>query len=554
MSGQDVTSPKPTSENPLTSVSTEASDSKNPDAFPALDAPVDPDTYRVGPFDQLVITIPQLQSNVPLVVSPDNQVILPRGFAPLDVGGMTLSELKDTVTQLYQARSNSYRNVVISLAVPRRVRVRVVGDVLASGSLVLTAADRVSTAVDAANTPGDRLSKPELEAQLLVQADRRRSGEFMGTQTARLRSVIVRHIDGTSEIVDLVRWRYLADATQNPSLREGDEIEVPVERRTEPMIGVSGGVGKDVSMPFRPGDNALLLLRCGAAPAGPGIRYELKRAGNGGIQSITLDGSDTAALDAMLLRPGDYLIVTDDRAEATTGRGTGMVEISGEVMREGTYPIVPGVTNLSDVFAAAGGPTPNAALNGARIDRKIDRSGTPLDHIVTDPVSVMSTSSLSLEDTTRLSRDIRAQSNRVSVDVAGLIGRRDMSCDVALQDGDRIVVPPNPRHVEIIGRVSFPGAVAYVAGATLAYYVDKVGGFTNAADRSRVEVTRFGNGVWENPTDVSIMPGDVIYVPGEREAPARTPLEITATILGIAGALAGLTQAIIGIVNALTRK
>ncbi len=533
----------------------EGTESTSSDQFPPLEAPVNPDYYRVGPFDQFILTIPQLPvSSVHLVVSPDNQLVLPRGFSPINVAGLSLTDVRRRVAALYRERSSTYTNVSLSLAIPRRVRVRVVGDVLTSGPLVLTAADRVSTAIEIANTPTERLTKTELQEIISRQAEMRRAGTFMGTQTTRLRGIVVRHIDGTADRVDLVRWRYMDDETQNPMLREGDEIEVVPSDKEGPVVGISTGAGDRTDIPYRTGDNALLLVRAGALQLEPGIRVEIKRVGAGGIETVSLTGADSTALAAVAIHPGDYLVAVDERVRASTGPETGLVEVQGAIARRGMYPIVPGVTHLSEVLNAAGGPTGDAALNGAYIVRKIDRGESPIVDVKTDPAAIMSTSGLSLDDTTRLARDLITQASRVSVDMDGLVRRGDQTRDVTLRDGDRIVIPVSPKHVEIYGRVVFPGVVDYTAGAMLPYYIDRVGGYTESADDSRVQLIRFGTGIWVEAKSATILPGDIVYVPGERDAPARTPLEVSYTVIAIAGAVASIAYTIVLIIQALNRN
>ncbi len=42
-----------------------------------------------------------------------------------------------------------------------------------------------------------------------------------------------------------------------------------------------------------------------------------------------------------------------------------------------------------------------------------------------------------------------------------------------------------------------------------------------------------------------INPGDQIYIPGERDTPARTSLEVANSIVGIVAAITGITTAIL---------
>jgi protein involved in polysaccharide export with SLBB domain len=222
-------------------------------------------------------------------------------------------------------------------------------------------------------------------------------------------------------------------------------------------------------------------------------------------------------------------------------------------MRPSIYPIIPGATMLSDVINQAGGVTSEAALNGAYINRAVDATFQLGRTSISDPGAYLSASSLALDDTTRLKFDLENQQNRVSVDFVEAIARGNRGKDVALQNGDEIVIPPNPKHVFIRGRVLHPGWVAYTPGSPYEYYIEKAGGFTDAAVEGRIQVRKFGTGIWEAPDRTTIMPGDEIYVPGERDLPARTPLEIAGTIISITSGVLAIAYSIFSFVRDLTR-
>lgn len=527
-------------------------DMESSDNLPALEAPVNPATYRVGPYDQFLLSLPPFPAPFALVIGPDNRLMLPRDFPSIDVGRMTLQELREKVEGLYRARTPAARNVSLALRNARPIRVRVIGDVLVPGPLTLTAADRVSTAIDLANIPSKNLPSRQIDALIEQQSERMRVGT--GVSSNDLRFVVVRHNDGTTSDVDITRWRYLGDDSQNPTLREGDEIVVTQRNQFSPTVGIAGGDGEPRVITYRNGDNALLMARAAGVNTTPGTLLLLKRAGSGGIQTIELDPADTAKLLATPIQQGDLVIIQQTIGGGVTGRSTGLATIEGEVLRPGAYPIVPGATTLFELFQAAGGPTADASLNGAYIEHGESQGSIPRGASTIDPASLVSTSSLTLDDTTRISRDLRMQGGRVSADIDGLIRRGDRSRDVTLRDNDRVVVPANPRHVQILGRVNFPGAVDFVAGATLDYYVDRAGGYTASAKPSRVEVARFGTGVWVSADDAPILAGDIVYVPGERDTPARTSLEVAQTVIGITSGLVSIASTLFFIIRELNRN
>ncbi|HVZ41258.1 MAG TPA: SLBB domain-containing protein [Candidatus Kapabacteria bacterium] len=530
--------------------------------LPPLERAVDPALYRVGPNDQLLLSIPLIEpGDFQLVVSVDNTILLPRGFPLINVKGMTLARLREVVDSLYRARSASYRNVNISLVKPRSIYVSVTGDVLFPDRYVMTAADRPTTAIDIANRISQEGLTKQREEEIAEQRRRTRddrlgAGNFGGAQPTQ-RWVTLRHNDGSIQRLDLMRYRALGDESQNPTLREGDELIVHSSNIGTSTISAVGAVNSPATMPFSDGDNALMLYRLSGGVREGGVVKEayIARRTAAGLEKVPLNLEDSASLASTKLAAGDQFVVVADDAAVTGGSRVGAVSVVGEVERPAVYPIVPGVTTLSELITMAGGVKPDAALNGAYITRAVDsRFQKPASVLAGDPGAYISASSLALDDTTRMKFDLENQRNRVSADFVEIVGRGNKTHDVPLEHGDEVVIPPNPKNVFVRGRVQHPGWVAYAPGAQFDYYITMAGGFIDAAVPGRSQVLKFGSGIWDDPGHTTIMPGDEIYVPGERDLPGRTSLEIAGTIVGITGGIASLAFTIFTFVQQLTKK
>jgi len=81
----------------------------------------------------------------------------------------------------------------------------------------------------------------------------------------------------------------------------------------------------------------------------------------------------------------------------------------------------------------------------------------------------------------------------VGVDLDALI-KGDLSKNITLQDGDTIYIPPKapPAPVKVIGEVVKQGEVPLEPGMTVHDAIIRAGGFTDMADKTRVEVVRKG--------------------------------------------------------------
>lgn len=95
--------------------------------------------------------------------------------------------------------------------------------------------------------------------------------------------------------------------------------------------------------------------------------------------------------------------------------------------------------------------------------------------------------------------------------------------NIALEDGDRFVVPPVPASVNIVGATNDQNSFLYEPASRVGKYVQMAGGVTKDADRKRAFVIRANGqvvgydatkGVWGNEFDnLPLYAGDTIVIP-----------------------------------------
>jgi len=95
--------------------------------------------------------------------------------------------------------------------------------------------------------------------------------------------------------------------------------------------------------------------------------------------------------------------------------------------------------------------------------------------------------------------------------------------DVALRDGDILIIPKKTNYVVVSGQVFNPTAVSYLPGRSAKWYLGQSGGLTQVADKSAVFVVRAdgsvlsaknNSGFWMgDPLNAVLRPGDSIVVP-----------------------------------------
>ena len=250
-----------------------------------------------------------------------------------------------------------------------------------------------------------------------------------------------------------------AHATENLA---ADVLTYPIGPGDVLRVDVVGEL--DMSGVFRIGsDGAIEIPLCGRIP----------------LSGLTVDEA-TRAITAhlannVLVRPQ---VVLDIETYASR-----KVNVTGGVMKPGSYAFEKGRTTVSDLLVRAGGPA-DASATRATITREV--AGVPK-LIVVD-----------LEKIT-----------------AG-----DSTADVELRSGDRLHVPP-VESVFVDGQVQKPGAISYRDGMTITQAITQAGSTLGTArktaayimrgeERIPVNLKRIQNG---EEADIVLRPSDRVYIP-----------------------------------------
>lgn len=187
------------------------------------------------------------------------------------------------------------------------------------------------------------------------------------------------------------------------------------------------------------------------------------------------------------------------------------VQVLGEVMFPGVYPIIKDSTTLSEIIEKAGGFTKEALIREATVIRKstkvtIDKEYERLQEMSPEK---MSESEYQYFVMKRNMQDV----GQVLVDFFKLFIENDHSEDIRHENGDIIQIPKAPVVVQVTGRVSKPGGVLFKKGAKLNYYLEKAGGVTWDADVKKAKVSKVTGEIINYRKVKNFVPGDIIWVP-----------------------------------------
>ncbi len=478
----------------------------------ALEHPIDPNTYILGPGDGIYLSVYAVHGlDQDLTVTPEGSLLIP-GLTRVDVGGLTINAAEKRVRS---ALSRDYKNPEVSLSLRRLrpIKVNILGEVLSPGIQTATVMQRVSEVID-------------------------RSGGFKNNSS--LRNIEIRTATGTLRTrADLFRYYATGDLNANPTIEAGDVIVVPSVTH---YVLVSGSVVAPQRIEFVKGDSlstAIALCR-GFLPASIRDSIELARFSSSNPSQAEWKDVNFAKGENPLLQDGDQVFVRS-YSQYHVPR---LVSVYGEVPFPGRYPIEPGTTRLKDILNRAGGTLNTASLDEALLIRRVG-VGT----WETDPeyrrlytLAPMRKEGLTDEEYSYfVARADQYYHSSMVVDFRALMNG-DESQNLLLREEDSIYIPRALGYVTVSGSVNRQGNVSYINGGTWRDYVAKAGGFSIDADQGGVRVVNPKSGSFIDPRsdNYTIAPGDMIIIPQEHPTFWKNVGTVTALTAQVLTIVAGV--------------
>lgn len=274
-----------------------------------FDRPIDPDTYVLGPGDQLVLIVHgSQQRELELTVLPEGTLLLPNRGA-IHVAGMTITEFRK------QARADLARyypgvDLTVQLVAARSFVVYVLGEVNSPGPVQMVPPFRLDRAIESADGVTDRGSR---------------------------RAVEIRSDDGSVRRVDLERLYRLGEENHNPMLREGQTVFVPPRL---PSYSIIGEVWRGGNFEALPGETIADAIELAGGFTPFAAREKLTMERMRPVEELSVTRVDSADFDTTVIQGRDVIVISDLR----TFPGTGSVWVEGGRGREGRLLISEGET------------------------------------------------------------------------------------------------------------------------------------------------------------------------------------------------------------------
>ena len=309
----------------------------NPSFQPNANMPI-PETYVLGPGDQVVVDIYGASQNTLVhTISPEGTIRV-SGYGPIYLSGLTVagaqSKLRQTIGSRYQSS-----NLKVSVGNTRTIQVNIMGEVKAPGTYHLSAFANVFYALYRAGGTSS-----------------------LGT----LRSIKVYRNGRLITVVDLYDYILNGRLAGNIRLQDNDVIQV---EPYQALVGITGNVKRPMFYEMRQDESVATLIKYAGGFTGDahtksvrlvrqaGERYSVHNVSEFEMATFNLEDGDNVTVDGMI------------------NRYENMVEIKGAVFRPGQFQLGTNVTSVRSLIEAAEGLTEDAFATHAVLHRlKADRS------------------------------------------------------------------------------------------------------------------------------------------------------------------------------------
>lgn len=241
------------------------------------------------------------------------------------------------------------------------------------------------------------------------------------------------------------------------------------------------------------------------------------------------------------LEPYDEVYVRRSPGYAVNRR----VIVEGEVTFPGYYSLATNNERLSDIMQRVGEFSNEAYPEGARLERKM----TDDERIRMHDIAEILAGNDSIALAKALEKLETVTTFDVGINLKEATDKPGSAADIVLRDGDRIVVPVFTNTVKINGEVMFSNTTPYVKGKNLKYYIEKAGGYSQRAKKSKAYVVYMNGSVAKAKKRSSklVQPGCEIVVPARQQREGLSATEI----LSLGSTSASLATVVLALMNLL---
>jgi len=282
----------------------------------ALERTVDPDTYNLGPGDELGLNIITAENiTISLIISPTGDLLIP-SVGVVHVGDLTVTTAIKVINTFIHNEAYPTAKVNLMLLNLRSFKIQIAGAVNEPGFVVVNSLERLSDVIEL-------------------------SGGFH--QLAREFSVSITRNNGEVQLVNYLNYLRNGALADNPVFREGDIIHVPFGSMDKEGIVLRGAVmgsGYDIIEP----DEQL----------GYFLQRRVKFNQNADLESVVVTKRVNGDNVYTNIEPEDFFSTNLNAGETIDILWEKGVMVNGFVLTPGGFDFFPGYT-AADYISMAGG-------------------------------------------------------------------------------------------------------------------------------------------------------------------------------------------------------
>ncbi|WP_227105605.1 polysaccharide biosynthesis/export family protein [Chromobacterium rhizoryzae] len=414
-----------------------------------------------------------------LLIDPQGNIFIPN-IGPVSVAGIRNGELNTAVSNRVRRVYKANVNVYAALDIAQPVKVFVTGFVKQPGLYGGIAADSVLSYLDKAGG---------------VDAER---GSYVDIQIKR--GDIVRQRVNLYDF--LLQGRM--DMTQ---FSDGDVIVVGPRQHT---FTVSGEVFNAYDFEF--GQNSISLQQA--------LQVSRPKPGATHASIIRRQGTQKRSEYYPLEQAGNVMLQDGDQLLISADRYAGTIQVRVEGAHSGEHAIVlPYGASMADVLAKVQANS-MSRVDALQLFRKsvAERQKTMLEQ----SLQKLQEAALSARSATKEEADLRvkeaelierfvAQASKIEPRGQVVLNQDNLQTTL-LEDGDIIRIPEKTSVVMVHGEVLFPNAVSWQKNFNVGDYINRVGGYSQGADHSRLILIKQNGEVQAAASRDQVVAGDEVMV------------------------------------------
>lgn len=328
------------------------------------------------------------------------------------------------------------------------------------------------------------------------------------------------HEDKTLEVISLNLGRVMSGADPDIRLQKNDELFITRSSDIHQLgtMSVSGMVVNPSTFPFASNTTVedIIIMAGGLQEGASTARVDISRRKRddkglvvldevGELISVPLnaDFTDNGG-SKTYLEPYDEVIVHQSPSYNVQTH----VTLTGEANFAGPFTLTTRDERISDLVKKAGGVTPYAYLEGARLFRNM---GADERRQLLEILNYRGNDRKERLDTSGVYQ--MASQYMVSLNLDKALANPGSDDDIALVEGDVLDIPVKMNTVRVLGSVMMPAVLSYNSRLTAKDYISSCGGYSQGAKRSKAYVVHSNGSSDKVRIGMKLKPGDDLVVP-----------------------------------------